>query len=72
MSQMPYKKLDANVALWSPYTWGWKCESCPCVTIHDGRIFSKKDVEVSRKDQDRKDLFKMVGMLLGYKKKAKG
>ena len=71
MSRMPYVRLVANVATWSPYPWGWKCKECPCVTVHDGNIDPKKNTpEDKKKESDREDIFAMVGMILGYKKKA--
>jgi hypothetical protein len=71
MYSMPYVELPKTVAAWSPYSWGWKCERCPAVTVHDGHIDPNRNTIKERMKEDKRaSLFSMIGSILSHKKKA--
>lgn len=68
---MPYVELEETVAEWSPYSWGWRCEKCLTVTVHDGHIDPNQNTIKERMgERKRSTLYGMIGLILAHKKKA--
>jgi len=58
---MRYRELPGRVRAWSPFSHGWRCQSCPEVFVLDGSIVDSENCRFRNLEkQMRIDLFSAI------------